>query len=186
MVSFLLFKNKTLYKHSIIFIIVARLADNADMDISPGDSTPTSEASYSLTGTPTTHGGGNQHNDQALPSTTVGLPNALPRLASHPNASSNMTSSSVNATTPSVASSSMHYAGVTCANPAASAVVVGSGVVAGGATMLPTTGLASTNMPTVSTQGVLPNSGSSSNHRKLDAVTSLQHQSHMIGSPNVS
>ncbi|KAI8128338.1 WW domain-containing adapter protein with coiled-coil like protein [Lucilia cuprina] len=161
--------------------IDARLADNADMDISPGDSTPTSEASYSLTGTPTTHGGGNQHNDQALPSTTVGLPNALPRLASHPNASSNMTSSSVNATTPSVASSSMHYA-VTCANPAASAVG-GSGVVAGGATMLPTTGLASSNMPAVSTQGVLPNSGSS-NHRKLDAVTSLQHQSHMIGSPN--
>ncbi|KAM7347263.1 WW domain-containing adapter protein with coiled-coil wacky isoform 2-T2 [Cochliomyia hominivorax] len=162
--------------------IDARLADNADMDISPGDSTPTSEASYSLTGTPTTHGGGNQHNDQTLPSTTVGLPNALPRLASHPNASSNMTSSSVNATTPSVASSSMHYAGVTCANPAASAVG-GSGVVAGGATMLPTTGLASTNMPAVSTQGGLPNS-SSSNHRKLDAVTSLQHQSHMIGSPN--
>lgn len=142
------------------------------MDISPGDSTPTSEASYSLTGTPTTHGGGNPHSDQVLPSTTVGLPNALPRLASHPNASSNMTSSSVNATTPSVASSSMHYA-VTCANPAASAVG-GSGVVAGGATMLPATGLSSTNM-----QG-LSNSGNS-NHRKLDAVSGLQHQSHMVG-----
>ena len=160
------------------------MADNADMDISPGDSTPTSEASYSLTGTPTTHGGGNQHNDQALPSTTVGLPNALPRLASHPNASSNMTSSSVNATTPSVASS-MHYA-VTCAHPAASAVGGSVGVVAGGATMLPTSGLASTSMPAATTQsGVLSNSGNS-NHRKLDAVTSLQHQSHMIGSPNVS
>ncbi|TMW47375.1 hypothetical protein DOY81_007548 [Sarcophaga bullata] len=164
--------------------IDARMADNADMDISPGDSTPTSEASYSLTGTPTTHGGGNQHNDQALPSTTVGLPNALPRLASHPNASSNMTSSSVNATTQSVASS-MHYA-VTCAHPAASAVGGSVGVVAGGATMLPTSGLASTSMSTATTQsGVLPNSGSN-NHRKLDAVTSLQHQSHMIGSPNSS
>lgn len=165
------------------FAIPARLADNADMDISPGDSTPTSEASYSLTGTPTAHGGSNQHNEQALPSTTVGLPNALPRLASHPNASSNMTSSSVNPTTPSVASSSIHYS-VTCANPAASAAV-GSGGVAGGATMLPSTGLTSSTMPAASSQGALSNSVNS-NHRKMDAVATLQHQSHMIGSPNVS
>lgn len=169
------------------------------MDISPGDSTPTSEASYSLTGTPTTYVGGNQHNDQALPSATVVLPNALPRLASHPNASSNMTSSSVNASSQSsaataVAAASMHYP-ATCPNTvaaasAASAAMSGSGIVAGGATMLPATGLATTNLAATipSTATTLSNSGSNSNHRKLDAVSSLQHQSHMgaVGSPNVS
>lgn len=181
------------------------MADNPDMDISPGDSTPTSEASYSLTGTPTIYVGGNQHNDEALPSTTVVLPNALPRLASHPNASSsNMTSSSVNAS--SLASSSggaapsMHYP-ATCPSTATGAGSVGnsgggggsgsSGIVVGGATMLPATGLATTNVAGTipSTANTLSSSGNSnnSNHRKLDAVTAL-HQSHMgaVGSPNVS
>ncbi|XP_055910027.1 WW domain-containing adapter protein with coiled-coil homolog isoform X2 [Eupeodes corollae] len=81
-----------------------RIDDNPDMDISPGDSTPTSEASYSLTGTPNTA----QLNDQSVPLTigsstvaaggaaTVLLPNALPRLASHP-------------TNVSVLSSQMHF-----------------------------------------------------------------------------
>lgn len=60
------------------------------MDIS-GDSTPTSEASYSLSGTPTTHGGGpggggpggggGSNSDQPMG-------NALPRLSSHPTANS--------------------------------------------------------------------------------------------------
>lgn len=164
------------------------------MDISPGDSTPTSEASYSLTGTPTTHGSGNQHNDQALPSTTVGLPNALPRLASHPNASSNMTSSSVNASSQSsataaaVSASSMHYP-VTCSNSTVAASS-SSGVVVGGATMLPATGLASATIQSTGAggTGMVNNGGSSSNHRKMDAVSTLQHQSHMgaVGSPNVS
>lgn len=149
------------------------------MDISPGDSTPTSEASYSLTGTPTTHGAGgsNQHNDQALPSTTVGLPNALPRLHSHPNASSNMTSSAISAQSTATAmstatSASMHYA---------------SSCGMAGVTMLPATGLLSSGSGGVSSTGV-GGSGISSNHRKLDTVTALQHQSHLIAanSPNVS
>lgn len=58
------------------------------MDISPGDSTPTSEASYSHTSTPTT-----QTNDGP-----VLLANALPRLASHP---STPTNSQLHFTTPS-------------------------------------------------------------------------------------
>ena len=50
------------------------------MDISPGDSTPTSEASYSHSSTPTTQ----QNNDGP-----VLLANALPRLASHPSTPTN-------------------------------------------------------------------------------------------------
>lgn len=48
------------------------------MDISPGDSTPTSEASYTHSSTPTTQ----QNNEGPLL-----LANALPRLASHPSTS---------------------------------------------------------------------------------------------------
>lgn len=57
-----------------IFVI---LVDSQDMDISPGDSTPTSEASYTHSSTPTT-----QNNEGPLL-----LANALPRLASHPSTS---------------------------------------------------------------------------------------------------
>ncbi|XP_033169360.1 WW domain-containing adapter protein with coiled-coil homolog isoform X1 [Drosophila mauritiana] len=97
--------------------------DNADMDIS-GDSTPTSEASYSLSGTPTTHGGGpggggpggggGSNSDQPMG-------NALPRLSSHPTANS-----SASVATGTGAAGGLHY---------------GSGAGGGpvtGATMLPT------------------------------------------------
>lgn len=55
--------------------------DSQDMDISPGDSTPTSEASYSHSSTPTT---ALQNNEGP-----VLLANALPRLASHPSTPTN-------------------------------------------------------------------------------------------------
>lgn len=63
--------------------------ENPDMDISPGDSTPTSEASYSHSSTPT-----------AIPQNEgpVLLSAALPRLASHP---STPTNSQLHFTTPS-------------------------------------------------------------------------------------
>lgn len=63
--------------------------ENQDMDISPGDSTPTSEASYSHSSTPTT-----------VPQIEgpVLLAAALPRLASHP---STPTNSQLHFTTPS-------------------------------------------------------------------------------------
>lgn len=72
--------------YSVIIILVndffyCFIAESQDMDISPGDSTPTSEASYSHSSTPTTH----------IPSTVDGpvlLANALPRLTSHPAAAS--------------------------------------------------------------------------------------------------
>ncbi|KAG4068712.1 hypothetical protein HA402_002403 [Bradysia odoriphaga] len=64
--------------------------DSQDMDISPGDSTPTSEASYTHSSTPTT-----QNNEGPLL-----LANALPRLASHPSTS-----------TPS----QMHFSNSSCA-----------------------------------------------------------------------
>lgn len=62
--------------------------ENVDMDISPGDSTPTSETSYSHSSTPTTlarqqelppHINNNSSNDGV-----VHLANALPRLSSNP------------------------------------------------------------------------------------------------------
>lgn len=65
--------------------------ENPDMDISPGDSTPTSEASYSHSSTPTTQ----QPNHDG----PVLLSNVLPRLACHP---STPTSSQLHFTTPSV------------------------------------------------------------------------------------
>lgn len=61
------------------------------MDISPGDSTPTSEASYSHSSTPTIQ----QQNNNDGP---VLLANALPRLVSHP---STPTNSQLHFTTPS-------------------------------------------------------------------------------------
>ncbi|XP_037028529.1 WW domain-containing adapter protein with coiled-coil homolog isoform X3 [Bradysia coprophila] len=67
--------------------------DSQDMDISPGDSTPTSEASYTHSSTPTT-----QNNEGPLL-----LANALPRLASHPSTS-----------TPS----QMHFSNSSCAGEA--------------------------------------------------------------------
>lgn len=63
--------------------------ENQDMDISPGDSTPTSEASYSHSSTPTTVP---QNEGPVL------LAAALPRLASHP---STPTNSQLHFTTPS-------------------------------------------------------------------------------------
>uniref|UniRef100_A0A1A9UUH0 Uncharacterized protein n=1 Tax=Glossina austeni TaxID=7395 RepID=A0A1A9UUH0_GLOAU len=164
-----------------------RLTDNADMDISPGDSTPTSEASYSLTGTPTTHDTmgtvGQSHNDQTLPSTTVGLPNALPRLASHPNASS-VSSANVTAAT---AVASMHYSASVIVPPSGSSSNSGGSGIAG-ATLLPATGLASVNLTSGQSAGVLSNSGVSGSQRKMDSVTGLQYQSHIMaaGSPIAS
>ncbi|KAL9879398.1 WW domain-containing adapter protein with coiled-coil homolog isoform X1 [Glossina fuscipes] len=164
-----------------------RLTDNADMDISPGDSTPTSEASYSLTGTPTTHDTmgtvGQSHNDQTLPSTTVGLPNALPRLASHPNASS-VSSANVTAAT---AAASMHYSASVIVPPNGNSSNSGGSGIAG-ATMLPATGLASVNLTSGQSAGVLSNSGVSGSQRKMDSVTGLQYQSHIMaaGSPIAS
>lgn len=118
--------------------------DNADMDIS-GDSTPTSEASYSLSGTPTTHGGsgggggnggsgsgGAQSSGESsiMPQGALGsaLGNALPRLASHPNPSAVVTPMGA------------HYGAVSVG--ATGAGGNGGGPVSG-ATMLPTSGLAS-------------------------------------------
>uniref|UniRef100_A0A1A9WVJ2 WW domain-containing protein n=1 Tax=Glossina brevipalpis TaxID=37001 RepID=A0A1A9WVJ2_9MUSC len=169
-------------------VYLGRLTDNADMDISPGDSTPTSEASYSLTGTPTTHDTmgtvGQSHNDQTLPSTTVGLPNALPRLASHPNASS-VSSANVTAAT---AAASMHYSASVIVPPSGSNSSSGGSVMVGGATMLPATGLASVNLTSGQSAGVLSNSGVSGSQRKMDSVTGLQYQSHImaVGSPIAS
>lgn len=62
-----------------------KFIDNpADMDISPGDSTPTSEASYSLTGTPKS---AVDHQQQLVSAT------ALPsRLSSHPQQSTSSSS----------------------------------------------------------------------------------------------
>lgn len=63
------------------------------MDISPGDSTPTSETSYSHSSTPTTQPQGSDG--------PILLANALPRLSSHP---STPTNSQLHFTTPSLAS----------------------------------------------------------------------------------
>lgn len=60
------------------FVIIL---ENQDMDISPGDSTPTSEASYSHSSTPTTQ----QPNHDG----PVLLSNVLPRLACHPSTPTN-------------------------------------------------------------------------------------------------
>ncbi|XP_030378469.1 WW domain-containing adapter protein with coiled-coil homolog [Scaptodrosophila lebanonensis] len=116
--------------------------DNADMDIS-GDSTPTSEASYSLTGTPTTHGGA-ALNDPAVVLPPGAIPcamgNALPRLASHPNPMSCVGSVLPMGTAAAAAAAvAMHFSATTVG---AGGVVVTGGPVSG-ATMLPTTGLAS-------------------------------------------
>ncbi|XP_036319208.1 WW domain-containing adapter protein with coiled-coil homolog isoform X5 [Rhagoletis pomonella] len=157
------------------------------MDISPGDSTPTSEASYPITGAPSVHGLVNaQHNDlSSIPTSTVGLPNALPRLASHPNASTVMPSSSsasASAAAANAAAASMHFS-------ASSASGHGSGVVVGGATMLPATGLASVpsnaGLP-VMVAGVMQTQNNS-NHRKMDPVAMMQQQAHLVSasSPNV-
>lgn len=68
-------------------------ADSQDMDISAGDSTPTSEASYSHSSTPTTQ---LQNSDGPIL-----LSNALPRLASHP---ATPTNSQLHFTAPSIVS----------------------------------------------------------------------------------
>lgn len=122
-----------------------RIEENQDMDISPGDSTPTSEASYSLTGTPNTA----QLNDQSAPLTAsstvvaagvaapVLLPNALPRLASHP-------------TNVSVVSSQMHFTTTSSASSGGGSNVGGGG----GNVNMGSSGAQSNN----------------SNHRKLESV----------------
>lgn len=105
------------------------------MDIS-GDSTPTSEASYSLSGTPTTHGGsvggGMQSSEQSslMPQGVLAgaLGNALPRLASHPNPSAVVTPMGA------------HYGAVGVGGTGGGG---GGGGPVSGATMLPTSGLAS-------------------------------------------
>ncbi|XP_055682931.1 WW domain-containing adapter protein with coiled-coil homolog [Lutzomyia longipalpis] len=58
--------------------------DSQDMDISPGDSTPTSEGNYSHSSTPTTQQSQHHHHnsDGSAPPGMTG--NALPRLSSHP------------------------------------------------------------------------------------------------------
>lgn len=110
--------------------------DNADMDIS-GDSTPTSEASYSLSGTPTTHGGsvggGMQSSEQSSLMPQGGLCNALPRLASHPNTGAVVTPIGA------------HYGaiGVGGTGGGSGGGGGGGGGPVSGATMLPTSGLAS-------------------------------------------
>ncbi|XP_059615568.1 WW domain-containing adapter protein with coiled-coil homolog [Phlebotomus argentipes] len=53
--------------------------DSQDMDISPGDSTPTSEGNYSHSSTPTTQQSQQQHHHHNSDGSS-----ALPRLASHP------------------------------------------------------------------------------------------------------
>ncbi|XP_062138053.1 WW domain-containing adapter protein with coiled-coil homolog isoform X2 [Drosophila sulfurigaster albostrigata] len=118
--------------------------DNADMDIS-GDSTPTSEASYSLSGTPTTHGGsggggggsggGGVGGGIQTSESQSALGNALPRLASHPNPSAVVTPMGA------------HYGAASVGATGGSSAAGGSGGSGGGpvsgATMLPTSGLAS-------------------------------------------
>lgn len=190
MVNFLLCISFHSFSHYTLCFLLqkGRIAENPDMDISPGDSTPTSEASYPLAGAPSVHGLVNvQHNDlSTIPTSTVGLPNALPRLASHPNASSVMSSSSsasASAAAANAAAASMHFS-------ASSASAHGSGVVVGGATMLPTTGLASVSSGAgvpVMVAGVLQTQNNS-NHRKMDPVAMLQQQAHLASStsPNVS
>lgn len=86
-----------------------KITDNsADMDISAGDSTPTSEASYSLTGTPKT-------GDHQLASAT-----ALPsRLSSHPQQSTS--SSSVTTTTSSTQYHHMHQSSTSTSQSSAAA-----------------------------------------------------------------
>lgn len=62
------------------------------MDISPGDSTPTSEASYSHSNTPTIQNneiGGSNVGGMVGPGGQVLLATALPRLASHPSTPNN-------------------------------------------------------------------------------------------------
>lgn len=78
-----------------------RHEDNPDMDISPGDSTPTSETSHSLSSTPTTQinditvqpaSGNTSSTAPSVPPTATApvlLANALPRLSSHPTAPTN-------------------------------------------------------------------------------------------------
>lgn len=133
----------------------SRLADNADMDISPGDSTPTSEASYP---SHAAAGVGGTNDQSTIPSSTIGLPNALPRLASHPNTVSQISSSC------SASAAALHLAAASVASTSSSTA-------------------------TMTSAGV--GSQLSSNHRKLDAVSMLQHQQmhhHLssVGSPNTS
>lgn len=66
---------------SFPFQFVLFCVENQDMDISPGDSTPTSEASYSHSSTPTIQ----QPNHDG----PVLLSNVLPRLACHPSTPTN-------------------------------------------------------------------------------------------------
>lgn len=123
------------------------------MDIS-GDSTPTSEASYSLSGTPTTHGGsgggggssggsGAQPSEQSsiMSALTSGLGNPLPRLASHPNPSAVVTPMGA------------HYGAVSVGATGGN----GGGPVSG-ATMLPTSGLASVPASIANSSNSLRNS----------------------------
>ncbi|XP_034667654.1 WW domain-containing adapter protein with coiled-coil homolog isoform X5 [Drosophila subobscura] len=136
--------------------------ENADMDIS-GDSTPTSEASYSLSGTPTTHGGtgmsggggggggggsgGGGNSSNATMDQPMG--NALPRLASHPNTGSSSGAGGAPMGGSAAAAAALHYSGSGS----------GAGPVSG-ATMLPTSGLSSVP-PSIA------NSSSSSNSSSL-------------------
>lgn len=124
------------------------------MDIS-GDSTPTSEASYSLSGTPTTHGGsgggggggsggsGAQSSEQSsiMGALTSSLGNPLPRLASHPNTSAVVTPMGA------------HYGAVSVGATGGN----GGGPVSG-ATMLPTSGLASVPASIANSSNSLRNS----------------------------
>lgn len=89
------------------------LAESQDMDISPGDSTPTSEASYSHSSTPTAQIIGTDG--------PVLLANALPRLASHPIVP---TSSQLHFNTPT---SSVAGFSTTIASTMSSATNVGTG-----------------------------------------------------------
>lgn len=66
--------------------------ETVDMDISPTNSTPTSETSNSLTGTPVSHALSHATNTSATPvvapselATCTNIPNTLPRLSSHQN-----------------------------------------------------------------------------------------------------
>lgn len=140
-------------------LYTGRHNDNADMDIS-GDSTPTSEASYSLSGTPTTHGGsgggggnggsgsgGAQSSGESsiMPQGALGsaLGNALPRLASHPNPSAVVTPMGA------------HYGAVSVGATGAGG---GGGGPVSGATMLPTSGLASVPASIANSSNSLRNS----------------------------
>lgn len=132
------------------------------MDIS-GDSTPTSEASYSLSGTPTTHGGsgggggnggsgsgGAQSSGESsiMPQGALGsaLGNALPRLASHPNPSAVVTPMGA------------HYGAVSVGATGAGGGNGGAGGPVSGATMLPTSGLASVPASIANSSNSLRNS----------------------------